>query len=106
MPGFDDSAWRAPFAEWQIAAMPADRREPLVFEERVRDLLVSVGLQEVITTPHGDALDQGKAIAAGLGYEVAFGASHGEGFSFGNAIYDGSAGNVPLNSPMVSLADI
>jgi endonuclease/exonuclease/phosphatase family metal-dependent hydrolase len=45
-----------------------------------------VGLQEVITTPHGDALDQGKAIAAGLGYEVAFGASHGEGFSFGNAI--------------------
>jgi endonuclease/exonuclease/phosphatase family metal-dependent hydrolase len=45
-----------------------------------------VGLQEVITTPHGDALDQGKAVAAGLGYEVAFGASHGEGFSFGNAV--------------------
>jgi endonuclease/exonuclease/phosphatase family metal-dependent hydrolase len=45
-----------------------------------------VGLQEVITTPHGDALDQGKAIAAGYGYEVAFGASHGEGFSFGNGI--------------------
>jgi endonuclease/exonuclease/phosphatase family metal-dependent hydrolase len=45
-----------------------------------------VGLQEVITTPHGDALDQGKAIAEGLGYEVAFGRSHGEGFSFGNAV--------------------
>jgi len=45
-----------------------------------------IGLQEVITTPHGDNLDQGKAIAAGLGYEVAFGASHGEGFSFGNAV--------------------
>ncbi|GAB0119151.1 hypothetical protein [Acidisoma sp. 7E03] len=24
---------RVPFAEWQIAEMPADRREPLVFEE-------------------------------------------------------------------------
>ncbi len=45
-----------------------------------------VGLQEVITTPLGDALDQGKAIADGLGYHVAFGASHGEGFSFGNAV--------------------
>ncbi len=45
-----------------------------------------IGLQEVITTPLGDALDQGKAIAAGLGYEVAFGRSHGEGFSFGNAV--------------------
>ena len=45
-----------------------------------------IGLQEVITTPHGDALHQGKAIAEGLGYEVAYGASHGEGFSFGNAI--------------------
>jgi endonuclease/exonuclease/phosphatase family metal-dependent hydrolase len=45
-----------------------------------------IGLQEVITTPLGDALDQGKAIAEGLGYGVAFGASHGEGFSFGNAV--------------------
>ncbi len=45
-----------------------------------------IGLQEVITTPHGDALHQGKAIAEGLGYEVAYGASHGEGFSLGNAI--------------------
>ncbi len=45
-----------------------------------------VGLQEVITTPFGDALDQGKAIAEGLGYEVAFGRSHGEGFSFGNGV--------------------
>ena len=45
-----------------------------------------IGLQEVITTPHGDALHQGMAIAEGHGYEVAFGASHGEGFSFGNAI--------------------
>jgi endonuclease/exonuclease/phosphatase family metal-dependent hydrolase len=45
-----------------------------------------VGLQEVITTPHGDALDQGKAIADGLGYEVAFGKSHGNGFSFGNGV--------------------
>jgi endonuclease/exonuclease/phosphatase family metal-dependent hydrolase len=45
-----------------------------------------IGLQEVVTTPHGDALDQGKAIADGLGYEVAFGRSQGEGFSFGNAI--------------------
>jgi hypothetical protein len=25
---------RKPFAEWQIAEMPADRRQPLVFEER------------------------------------------------------------------------
>ena len=45
-----------------------------------------IGLQEVITTPFGDALDQGKAIAAGYGYEVAFGRSHGEGFAFGNGI--------------------
>jgi len=45
-----------------------------------------IGLQEVITTPFGDELDQGKAIAAGLGYEVAFGRSHGEGFSFGNGV--------------------
>jgi len=45
-----------------------------------------VGLQEVITTPDGDVLHQAKAIAAGLGYEVAFGASHGVGFSFGNAV--------------------
>jgi endonuclease/exonuclease/phosphatase family metal-dependent hydrolase len=45
-----------------------------------------VGLQEVITTPHGDSLDQSKAVGAGLGYEVAYGRSHGEGFSFGNAV--------------------
>jgi endonuclease/exonuclease/phosphatase family metal-dependent hydrolase len=52
-------------------------------EEESPDIL---GLQEVITTEHGDGLHQGKAIAAGLGYEVAFGHSHGEGYSFGNAI--------------------
>jgi endonuclease/exonuclease/phosphatase family metal-dependent hydrolase len=54
-----------------------------ILEEESPDI---VGLQEVITTSQGDALDQGKAIAAGLGYNVAFGASHGEGFSFGNAV--------------------
>jgi endonuclease/exonuclease/phosphatase family metal-dependent hydrolase len=45
-----------------------------------------VGLQEVVTTDYGDGFDQGRAIAAGLGYEVAFGRAHGEGFSFGNAV--------------------
>jgi endonuclease/exonuclease/phosphatase family metal-dependent hydrolase len=54
-----------------------------VLEEESPDI---VGLQEVITTDFGDALDQGKAIARGLGYEVAFGRSHGEGFSFGNGV--------------------
>jgi len=33
-------------------------------------------------------------------------ASDGGVFAFGNAIYDGSTGNITLNSPMVSLADI
>jgi endonuclease/exonuclease/phosphatase family metal-dependent hydrolase len=45
-----------------------------------------VGLQEVIVTPQGDQLDQGKAIAERLGFHFAFGSSHGEGFSFGNAV--------------------
>jgi endonuclease/exonuclease/phosphatase family metal-dependent hydrolase len=45
-----------------------------------------VGLQEVIVTEHGDKLHQGEAIAEALGYRMVFGASHGEGFSFGNAI--------------------
>lgn len=45
-----------------------------------------IGLQEVIITEQGDLLDQGKAIAASLGYHVVFGSSHGEGYSFGNAI--------------------
>jgi endonuclease/exonuclease/phosphatase family metal-dependent hydrolase len=45
-----------------------------------------VGLQEVIVTEHGDKLDQGKAIAEALGYDYVYGSSHGEGYSFGNAI--------------------
>jgi endonuclease/exonuclease/phosphatase family metal-dependent hydrolase len=45
-----------------------------------------LGLQEVIVTEMGDRLDQGKSVAEGLGYEVAFGASHGEGYAFGNAL--------------------
>ena len=44
-----------------------------------------IGLQEVIVTEHGDLLDQGKAIADALGYHLAYGKSHGEGFAFGNA---------------------
>jgi len=45
-----------------------------------------VGLQEVITTPDGDRLDQAASIADGLGYVFAFGASHVSGYSFGNAV--------------------
>jgi len=45
-----------------------------------------LGLQEVIVTEQGDKLHQGKAIAEALGYHWMFGASHGEGFSFGNAV--------------------
>jgi endonuclease/exonuclease/phosphatase family metal-dependent hydrolase len=45
-----------------------------------------VGLQEVIVTEHGDKLHQGKLIAEALGYHWVFGASHGEGYSFGNAV--------------------
>jgi endonuclease/exonuclease/phosphatase family metal-dependent hydrolase len=45
-----------------------------------------VGLQEVIVTEHGDKLDQGKAIAESLGFHMVFGSSHGEGYSFGNAV--------------------
>jgi endonuclease/exonuclease/phosphatase family metal-dependent hydrolase len=45
-----------------------------------------VGLQEVIVTEYGDKLHQGQAIAQALGYHMVFGASHGEGFSFGNAV--------------------
>jgi endonuclease/exonuclease/phosphatase family metal-dependent hydrolase len=45
-----------------------------------------IGLQEVIVTEQGDLLDQGKAISESLGYHFAFGSSHGEGYSFGNAI--------------------
>jgi endonuclease/exonuclease/phosphatase family metal-dependent hydrolase len=68
---------------------PWDERLVAIRETLAAENPDVVGLQEVITTPHGDALDQGKAIAAGppgRGYEVAFGASHGEGFSFGNGI--------------------
>jgi endonuclease/exonuclease/phosphatase family metal-dependent hydrolase len=45
-----------------------------------------LGLQEVIVTPEGDRLDQGVAIAEGLRYHVAFGASHDEGYAFGNGV--------------------
>ena len=45
-----------------------------------------VGLQEVIVTPDGDRLDQAAAIADGLGYHFAYGASFVEGYSFGNAV--------------------
>lgn len=45
-----------------------------------------IGLQEVIVTPLGDQLDQGKAIADSLGFHMVFGSSHGEGYSFGNAV--------------------
>jgi endonuclease/exonuclease/phosphatase family metal-dependent hydrolase len=45
-----------------------------------------VGLQEVIVTPDGDRLDQGAALAEGFGYHVCFGASHVDGYSFGNAL--------------------
>ncbi len=45
-----------------------------------------VGLQEVIVTPDGDRLDQAERIAQGHGYHAAFGASHTDGYSFGNAI--------------------
>jgi endonuclease/exonuclease/phosphatase family metal-dependent hydrolase len=65
---------------------PWDERLVAIRETLALDLPDVVGLQEVITTRFGDALDQGKAVAAGFGYEVAFGRSHGEGFSFGNAI--------------------
>lgn len=65
---------------------PWDERLVAIRETLAAEAPDIIGLQEVITTPHGDALDQAKAIAAGYGYEVAFGASHGEGFSFGNAI--------------------
>jgi endonuclease/exonuclease/phosphatase family metal-dependent hydrolase len=65
---------------------PWDERLVAIRTTLARENPDVIGLQEVITTPHGDALHQGKAIAEGHGYEVAFGASHGEGFSFGNAI--------------------
>jgi endonuclease/exonuclease/phosphatase family metal-dependent hydrolase len=45
-----------------------------------------VGLQEVVVTKDGDRLDQAAAIADGLGYTSAFGASHRNGYAFGNAI--------------------
>jgi endonuclease/exonuclease/phosphatase family metal-dependent hydrolase len=45
-----------------------------------------VGLQEVLVTPEGDRLDQAAAIADGLGYTFAFGASHTNGYKFGNAV--------------------
>jgi endonuclease/exonuclease/phosphatase family metal-dependent hydrolase len=45
-----------------------------------------LGLQEVIVTPDGDRLDQGLRIAEGLGYTVAYGASHVNGYAFGNAV--------------------
>ena len=65
---------------------PWDERLVAIRTTLARENPDVIGLQEVITTPHGDALHQGTAIAEGNGYEVAFGASHGEGFSFGNAI--------------------
>jgi endonuclease/exonuclease/phosphatase family metal-dependent hydrolase len=45
-----------------------------------------VGLQEVVVTSEGDRLDQAAAIADGLGYTCAFGASHKNGYAFGNAV--------------------
>jgi endonuclease/exonuclease/phosphatase family metal-dependent hydrolase len=65
---------------------PWDERLVAIREILAQESPDIIGLQEVITTPHGDALHQGKAVAEGFGYEVAFGASHGEGFSFGNAV--------------------
>ena len=44
------------------------------------------------------------ATPSGGGYWLV--AADGGVFAFGNAIFDGSTGNRPLNSPMVSLADI
>jgi endonuclease/exonuclease/phosphatase family metal-dependent hydrolase len=45
-----------------------------------------LGLQEVIVTESGDRLDQGRLIAEALGYHYVFGSSHGDGYSFGNAV--------------------
>jgi endonuclease/exonuclease/phosphatase family metal-dependent hydrolase len=45
-----------------------------------------VGLQEVLVTSEGDRLDQAASIAEGLGYTLAFGASHSNGYKFGNAV--------------------
>jgi endonuclease/exonuclease/phosphatase family metal-dependent hydrolase len=65
---------------------PWEDRFELLRKNLVRLDADVVGLQEVIVTEHGDKLHQGKAIADALGYHMVFGASHGEGFSFGNAV--------------------
>jgi len=46
-----------------------------------------IGMQEVLHSAVGDALDQARAIADGLGYEIAYGVgSEAHGVAFGNAI--------------------
>lgn len=46
-----------------------------------------LGLQEVLRSSQGDALDQAVCIAEGLGYEMAFGVATDEhGFPIGNAV--------------------
>jgi endonuclease/exonuclease/phosphatase family metal-dependent hydrolase len=66
---------------------PWEERLPAIRAHLARLRPDVIGLQEVLHSAHGDALDQAKAVAEGLGYHVAYGvASQAHGVSFGNAI--------------------
>lgn len=66
---------------------PWEERLPAIRAHLARLQPDVIGMQEVLHSVHGDALDQAKAIAEGLGYHVAYGvASQSHGVAFGNAI--------------------
>jgi endonuclease/exonuclease/phosphatase family metal-dependent hydrolase len=60
----------------------------IAIRQRLAELSPDViGMQEVLRSTSGDKLDQGAAVASGLGYEIAWGlASESHGFPVGNAI--------------------